>query len=100
MNVQVLNNLLAQFHRNEQKAIKVKRHSLLKWDMLQVDLHYTLEVPKPALVRLASSHILRLLGMITWGVGSIPLNVKAKLEHDENLAIVNNLLMSCLIATT
>jgi len=26
--------------------------------------------------------------MITWGVGSIPLNVKAKVECDENLAIV------------
>jgi hypothetical protein len=26
--------------------------------------------------------------MITWGVGAIPLNVQAKLEHDEDLALV------------
>jgi hypothetical protein len=26
--------------------------------------------------------------MITWGVGAIPLNVKAKLERDEDLALV------------
>ncbi len=73
---------------------------LLKWDMLQVDLEYTLEVLKPTLVRLAFSYILWFLGMITWGVGSIPLNVQAKLEHNENLVVVNNLLMFCLIATT
>jgi len=39
MNVQVLNNLLAPFHHNEQKAIaKVRRHANLEWDRLQVDL--------------------------------------------------------------
>jgi hypothetical protein len=26
--------------------------------------------------------------MITWGVGSIPLNVQAKVERDEDLAVV------------
>ncbi len=36
MNVQILNNLLAQFHRNEQKAIaKVKRRATLEWDTLR-----------------------------------------------------------------
>jgi hypothetical protein len=48
----------------------------------------TPEVPKPALVKLAFSAILDLLGMITWGVGSIPFNVQAKVECYENLAIV------------
>jgi hypothetical protein len=60
--------------------------------MLQVDLEYTLEMLKLALVRLASNHILQLFGMTTWGVGSIPFNVQAKLEHNENLVVVNNLL--------
>ncbi len=39
-------------------------------------------------VKLASSHILQLLGMIAWGVGVIPLNMQAKLERDEDLALV------------
>jgi hypothetical protein len=89
MNAQVLNNPLAQFWHNEQKVIvKAKRHTFLEWDRLQVDLQYTPEVPKPALVRLTSNHILRLLGMSTLGVGVMLLNVQTMLEHDENLALV------------
>jgi hypothetical protein len=54
MNARVLNNPLAQFHRNEQKVIaRVKRHAFLEWDRLWVDLQYTPKVPKPTLVRLA-----------------------------------------------
>jgi hypothetical protein len=76
MNAQTLNNPLAHFHHNEQKAIaQARRHELLKWDRLNNDLQYTFEVHKPTFVSLTSSHILRLLGMITWGVGSIPFNV-------------------------
>jgi hypothetical protein len=59
MNAQVLSNPLVWFHHNEQKVItKAKRHALLEWDKLQVDLQYTPKVPKPALVKLAFSHIL------------------------------------------
>ncbi len=35
----------------------------------------TPKVFKSTLVELTSSHILQLIGMITWGVGSIPFNV-------------------------
>jgi len=38
----------------------------MEWDRLQVDLQYTHEVIRLELVKLASSHILQLLGM--WGV--------------------------------
>ncbi len=48
----------------------------------------TLKIPKPTLVKLASSHILQLIGMTTWGVGALPFNMQAKLEHDENLALM------------
>jgi len=35
MNVQVLSNLLAQFHHNEQKVVvRAKRHALVEWDKL------------------------------------------------------------------
>jgi hypothetical protein len=67
---------------------RVKRHAFLKWDRLQVNSQYTPKMPKPALVKLAFSHILRLLSMTTWGVGAMPLNVQAKLEHNENLALM------------
>jgi hypothetical protein len=64
MNVRVLNNLLVWFHRNEQKAIaRARRHALLEWDRLQVYLQYTPEVLKPAIVKLASNHIIWLLNM-------------------------------------
>ncbi len=89
MNARVLNNLLAWFRRNEQKAIaRVRRHTLLEWDMLQVDLQYTPKVFKLAFVRLTFNHILWLLGMTTWGVGAILFNVQAKLKCNEDLAIV------------
>jgi hypothetical protein len=48
----------------------------------------TPKVPKPALVKLAFSAILDLLGMTTWGVGSIPFNVQGHVECYEDLAIV------------
>jgi hypothetical protein len=67
MNMHVLSNPLGWFHRNEKKVIgRARRHATLEWDRLQVDLQYTHEVPRLALVKLASSHILQLLGM--WGV--------------------------------
>jgi hypothetical protein len=89
MNARVLSNILACFRYNEQKAIaRDRRHAFLEWDRLQVDLQFTPNMPKPTLVKLASSHILRLFGMTTWGVGAILLNMQAKLERDENLALI------------
>jgi hypothetical protein len=59
MNVWVLNNPLARFHHNEQKAIaRVNKHTNLEWDRPQVVLQNTFEVFKLALVKLISSHIL------------------------------------------
>jgi hypothetical protein len=89
MNARVLSNLLAWFHRNEQKAIdKAKRHTFLECNKLQVYLQYTLQLPKPTFMRLVSNHILKLFGMTTQGVGAMPLNVHAKLEQNEDLALV------------
>jgi hypothetical protein len=59
---------------------RAKMHAFLEWDRFQVDLQYTLELLKLALVMLTSSHILRLFGITTWGVGAIPLNVQTRLE--------------------
>jgi uncharacterized membrane protein len=54
----------------------------------QVILQDILKVLKPTLVKLVFSHILQLLNMTTWDVGSIPLNVQAKVECDEDLIVV------------
>jgi len=89
MNVRVLNNPLTRFYRNEQKTIaRARKHATLEWDKLQGDLQHTFEVPKLTFVKLTSSHILQLFGMTTWGVGAMPFNIHAKLEHDEDLALV------------
>ncbi len=89
MNVQVLNNPLAQFCHNEHKAIaRAKKHTKLEWDRLQVTVQNTFEVPKLTLVKLTSSHIFQLLGMIACGVGSILFNMQAKVECDEDLVVV------------
>jgi hypothetical protein len=70
MNACILSNLLAWFRCNEQKAIaKVRKHITLEWDRLQVDLQYTLEVPRLTFVKLTFSHILH---MTTWGVWGYP----------------------------
>ncbi len=45
-------------------------------------------MPKLTLMRLIFSHIFRLLGMIAWGVGANPFNVKTKWERNEDLAFV------------
>jgi hypothetical protein len=39
-------------------------------------------------MKLVSSHIFRLINMTTWGVGAMPFNMQAKMEHDEDLALV------------
>jgi hypothetical protein len=64
------------------------QHANLEWDRLQVMMKDTPKVLKPALVKLASIAIFELLGMTTWGVGSIPFNVQAKVKCDEDLAVV------------
>ncbi len=76
MNVQVLNNPQTQFHHNKQKAIaKAKGHTNLEWGRLHVAMVDTPKVLKPTLIMLTSDTILELLGMIAWGVRSIPFNV-------------------------
>jgi hypothetical protein len=61
-------------------------HTNLEWDRFQVAMKDTPKVFKPALVKLASIAIFELLGMTTWGVGSI--NVQAKVKCDEDLVVV------------
>jgi hypothetical protein len=63
------------------KAKQLKSGS--NFNLMQIAPH---EFPKLVLVRLASSHLTNILGILRWGVGSIPLHVLAKVEKDEDLA--------------
>ncbi len=44
------------------------------------------QFPNLVLVRLTSSHLTNILGILKWGVGSIPFHVLAKIKEDEDLA--------------
>jgi hypothetical protein len=64
------------------------KHTNMEWGRLHVALWDTPMVPKPLFVKLASSHIFHLLGMTSWGVGSILFNVEAKVEHNEDVVVM------------
>jgi len=63
----------------------MKKRTTCKWDQLKSNPLHILKVPKPTLVRLASSNLFILLGIPTWGVGSSPKNVMAKMKKDEDI---------------
>jgi hypothetical protein len=48
----------------------------------------TPKVLEPTFVKLASIHILQLLGMIAWGVRFILFNMQAKVECNEDFIVV------------
>jgi hypothetical protein len=41
--------------------------------------------PKPALVKLASEQLLKVLSLNAWGVGSVPRDATSRMEKDEDL---------------
>lgn len=73
MNACVLNNSFAKLCPNKQKVInQVKRQTTCKWGQFKSDALCISKVLKPTLVRFASSNLFILLGVLAWGVGSIP----------------------------
>jgi hypothetical protein len=73
MNARVLTNPFFRFWHNEHKAIAwAKVHATCKLDQLQNDALQIKLTLEPTLVRLASSMLIVLLGIRTWGVGSMP----------------------------
>ncbi len=42
-------------------------------------------IPKPALVKLASEQLLKVLSLIAWGVGSVVRDATSRMEKDEDL---------------
>ncbi len=72
MNVRILGDAMAVQRRNDQKVVsraraKVKR----KWNHLVIIIKQCPPLLKPALVKLASEQLLKVLGLKAWGVGNV-----------------------------
>jgi len=86
MNARILNNPHARQKWNETKVLnRMKKKVELKWDELQAQAQQMEHVKRPLLVRLAFKILLGIIGILAWGVGSIPQNAWTPLEKDENL---------------
>jgi hypothetical protein len=73
MNARILGNVMAVQRRNDQKvdscACGKTQH---EWNHLIAVAKQCPPFPKPALVKLASEQLLKVLGLNAWGVGSVP----------------------------
>jgi len=73
MNVRILGNAMVVQRRNDQKvASRARAKALREWNHLIAIAKQCPPFPKPALVKLASKQLLKVLGLNAWGVGSVP----------------------------
>ncbi len=86
MNARILGNAQAMQRRNDQKVIS-RAHAKVKkeWVKLVTVSKQCPPFPKPILVKLASEQLLKVLGLITWGVGSVARDATSRMERDEDL---------------
>jgi len=86
MNAHILGNAQAMQRRNDQK---VANHACAKakkeWVKLVTVSKQCPPFPKPVLVKLASEQLLKVLGLIAWGVGSVARDATSRMEKDEDL---------------
>jgi hypothetical protein len=86
MNVCMLGNAMAVQRRNDQKVASHARAKVeRKWNHLVAITKQCPPLPKPALVKLASEQLLKVLGLNAWGVGSVPRYATSRMEKDEDL---------------
>ncbi len=73
MNARILGNAMAVQRRNDQKvASRARAKAQREWKNLVAVAKQCPPFPKPALVKLASEQLLKVLGLNAWGVGSVP----------------------------
>ncbi len=71
---------------NDQKvASRARAKAQREWKNLVVVAKQCPPFPKPALVKLASEQLLKVLGLNAWGVGSVPRDAASRMEKDEDL---------------
>jgi hypothetical protein len=86
MNVRILGNAMAVQRRNDQKVAScVRAKTEREWNHLVIVAKQCPPLLKPALVRLASEQLLKVLGLNAWGVGSVPRDATSRMEKDEDL---------------
>jgi len=86
MNAPILGNAMVVQRRNDQKvASRARAKAKRKWNHLVVVAKQCPPLPKPALVRLVSKQLLKVLGLNVWGVGSVPQDATSRMEKDEDL---------------
>jgi hypothetical protein len=86
MNVRILGNAMAVQRRNDQKVASYARAKAEReWNHLVAVAKQCPPLPKPALVRLASEQLLKVLGFNAWGVGNVLRHATSRMEKDEDL---------------
>jgi hypothetical protein len=86
MNAHILGNAMAVQRRNDQKvASRARAKAECEWNHLVAVAKQCPPLPKPALVRLTSEQLLKVLGLNAWGVGSVARDATSRMEKDENL---------------
>ncbi len=86
MNARILGNAMAVQRRNDQKvASHARAKAQREWKNLIAVAKQCPPFPKPALVKLASEQLLKVLGVNAWGVGSVLRDATSRMEKDEDL---------------
>jgi hypothetical protein len=86
MNARILGNAMAMQRWNDQKvASRARAKTLHEWNHLIDVAKLCPPFPKPALVKLFSKQLLKVLGFNARGVGSVLRDCTSRMEKDENL---------------
>jgi hypothetical protein len=83
MNARILGNAMAVQRRNDQKVVsRVRAKTLREWNHLVTVTKQCPPFPKPALVKLTSEQLLKVLGLNAWGMGSVLRDATSQMEKD------------------
>jgi hypothetical protein len=86
MNARILGNAMAVQRRNDQKVVsRARAKAKREWNHLVAVAKQCPPLPKPALVRLTSEQLLKVLGLNAWGVGSVARDAISRMKKDEDL---------------
>ncbi len=77
---------MAVQRRNDEKVVSHARAKTQReWKNMVDVTKQCPPFPKPALVKLASEQLLKVLGLNAWGMGSVPRDAASRMKKDEDL---------------
>jgi hypothetical protein len=86
MNARILGNAMVVQRRNDQKvASRAHAKTQRVWKNLAAVAKQCPPFLKPALVKLVSEQLLKVLNLNAWGVGNVPRDATSRMEKDEDL---------------